>query len=290
MLDTIETPRPTEQIRRPTIEVASTVRANPDHPLYTADRAVAKTLCGGRSAIIAALDGVGAGGPDSAKAAETVQRNLLEIQQRVAGKTPTLNEGTELLRETIFKSTEEIKEMQKKNPEIDTTVSAAIICESPDGKKRFLLTANVGDSRIYCYKPRTGKVEQLTTDHSLVQWLVNAGEIKESEAFNHPDRNVITRAVGSLEKPEEIDLKVCEVKKGDIYLAVSDGVSDNLTPEGLPVAIRDEFQNCYDRAQRKPNLKKMADGIARRAGNVMTGTRAEHAKPDDICVAILRVY
>src|SRR3989344_788990 len=169
---------------RPPIEVATKVMASPDHPDYTADKGVAKELLAGRSGIIAAIDGVGSGGKASAQAAEIVQNNLNGLETKFV-KTPTINEAVIQLKNAIFGGSVQIKELQSKggNPDVDTTVSAGIVCGSPDGKRRFLLTANAGDSRIYRYRPNNAALEQLTTDNSLVQELVKAGVLSPEQAF-----------------------------------------------------------------------------------------------------------
>lgn len=271
------------------IETAAKIMASPDHPEYTADKAVAKELVGGRSGLIVAIDGVGSGGQASAQAAEIVQRNLGSLETQLAAP-PTINQAVTFLKNSIFGGSAQIKELQRagRNSDVDTAVSAGMVCESPDGKRRFLVSANVGDSRVYRYRPNSGVVDQLTVDHSLVQSLVAAGMVSPDEAFTHPQRNVVYRTVGSLKTPNDIDFRVTEIQDGDIFLAVSDGVSDNITPQGLPVAVHTEFQAAYDPIQKKPDLKKLASGLAQRARNIQTGTQAVHAKPDDICVAVLR--
>ena len=276
-------------VGRAPIETAAKIMASPDHPQYTADKAVAKELVDGRSGLIAAIDGVGSGGETSAQAAEIVQRNLGGLETQLVAP-PTIDQAVTLLKDSIFSGTAQIRELQKtgRNTSVDTTVSAGIVCESPDGKRRFLVTANVGDSRVYRYRAGSGAVDQLTVDHSLVQSLVAAGIVKPDEAFTHPQRNAVYRTVGSLKNPNDIGFRVTEIQDGDIFLAVSDGVSDNITPQGLPAAVHSEFQAAYDPTTKKPDLKKFASGLAQRARNIQTGTRAEYAKPDDICVAVLR--
>ncbi len=272
----------------PRIEAASTVMASPDHPSYTADKAVARTLAGGKSAMIAAIDGVGSGGEQSAKAAEVVQRNLSRLESSFVG-APRINQAVVELKNAIFAASQEIKQLKQSagNPDLDTTVSAGVICESPDGKRKFLVTANVGDSRVYRYKPSAGQTEQLTKDNSLVQSLVDGGLITPDEAFTDERRNFILKSVGDLHAPKEIDFTVTEIHDGDILMATSDGVSDNLTPTGFPAAARTEFQAAFDGT--KPDLKKFATGLAQRAQNVMKQGTAEWAKPDDASVAVLRI-
>ncbi|MCL5432400.1 MAG: protein phosphatase 2C domain-containing protein [Patescibacteria group bacterium] len=289
MTDFGEGYKPPEALpQKPPIETFSTILANPDHPSYSADRAVAAEMAGGKSGIIAAIDGVGSGGEQSAKAAEIVQRNLRSLETGFAS-APTINQAVMTLKNAIFAATGEIKALQRQigDDQVDTTVSTGVVCASPDGAKRFLVVANVGDSRVYRYAPSTGIVEQITRDHSIVEALVASGQITREEAFEHPQRNQIYRCVGSLKAPKDIDFTVTPISDGEIYLAVSDGVSDNLTPTGLPLAIKDEYQKGFDAGTKKVDLKKFSKGIAQRAQNVMT-TQSSHAKKDDSCVAVLK--
>ena len=79
-----------------------------------------------------------------------------------------------------------------------------------------------GDSRAY--RVRGGQIAQLTRDHSLVQDLVNAGMLDEQEAHNHPNANVITRAVGVVEELK-VETASGDVRAGDQFLLASDGLT-----------------------------------------------------------------
>ncbi len=274
---------------KPPVEVASSVLANPRHPGYSADRAVAITIAGDRSALIAAIDGVGSGGEQSAKAADIVQRNLSLSVGTSFMNPPTINQAEVKLKDAIFASSIEIRRLKQQlnNPDLDTTVSAGVLCKSPDGSKKYFVSANVGDSRAYRYRPSTGEIKQLTKDQSYVQRLVDAGLITPDEAFTHPQRNLILKGVGDLRAPKEIDINVEEFLDGDIAFAVSDGVSDNFPPKGLSDAVRTEFQAAFD--GKKPDLRKFTAGVAQRAQNIMRQGTAAWAKPDDACVAALRI-
>jgi PPM family protein phosphatase len=82
--------------------------------------------------------------------------------------------------------------------------------------------AHVGDSRAYLY--RNGRLSQLTTDHTVVQRMVQAGMLKPEEAADHPDASVLERAVGS--KPDiEVDIRNELLREGDAILLCSDGLS-----------------------------------------------------------------
>lgn len=96
-----------------------------------------------------------------------------------------------------------------------TTVVATII----DGT---LYVANVGDSRLYLIN---NEISQITKDHSLVEEMVRIGEIDRSAARNHPDKNIITRAVGAADDVR-IDFFDIHLKKGDRILMCSDGLSN----------------------------------------------------------------
>lgn len=87
----------------------------------------------------------------------------------------------------------------------------------------YAYTANVGDSRLYLFDEE-GELRQITTDHSLVEEMVLLGEITEEEARVHPDRNIITRAVGVTEDvdPDFFDYRV---SPGSLILMCSDGLT-----------------------------------------------------------------
>lgn len=89
---------------------------------------------------------------------------------------------------------------------------------------------NIGDSRVY--RLRTGSLDQLTVDHSIVQELVDAGHITREEAETHPHSNVITRAVGFHEPPRP-DYRFVPIDVGTRMLLCSDGLTKELTPYGI---------------------------------------------------------
>ena len=102
-----------------------------------------------------------------------------------------------------------------------------------------LALVNVGDSRGY--RLRDGVLQQLTRDHSAVQEMVDAGQITEVQARNHPHRNLITRALGAGAESQP-DITVLQPRIGDRYLLCSDGLSGELTEDilqSLLVSYRD---------------------------------------------------
>ena len=92
-----------------------------------------------------------------------------------------------------------------------------------------LYFANVGDSRLYLIND---KIRQLSKDHSLVEEMVRLGGIKAEEAKNHPDKNIITRAIGA-KADVEVDFYEHRLKRGDIILMCTDGLSNMVEDEEL---------------------------------------------------------
>ena len=90
---------------------------------------------------------------------------------------------------------------------------------------RFLQAVNVGDSRIYIQ--RNGSLRQISVDNSLVEDMIRSGGITREQAKNHPDKNIITRAVG-VKDYVECDIYTEELRDGDIIMLCSDGLTNML--------------------------------------------------------------
>ena len=111
-----------------------------------------------------------------------------------------------------------------------TTVTAALV----DGRGGNVTIGHVGDSRAYLR--RSGALEQLTTDHSLVAELVEGGLLTPEEAERHPQRSAITRALGT-EPTVEVDVFRVEAVPGDLFLICSDGLSSMVDDDELASVI-----------------------------------------------------
>jgi protein phosphatase len=98
-----------------------------------------------------------------------------------------------------------------------TTMTVALV------EGMSVVIGHVGDSRAYLV--RGDSMEQLTEDHSLVNELVKSGKLSEEEAHIHPQRSVITRAVGT-DPDVDIDAFTIEAQEGDVFLICSDGLTD----------------------------------------------------------------
>jgi serine/threonine protein phosphatase PrpC len=139
-------------------------------------------------------------GYDPARGAEVVAATLAESQRKI---TAYAAEGTADV---------------GRSP--GTTVVAALLVED-DGDPAWLL-ANLGDSRIY--RVTAGELEQVSTDHSVVQELIDSGRITVEQAAEHPERHVITRALGG-PRLEGADYFLLPLRSVDRLLLCSDGIS-----------------------------------------------------------------
>lgn len=110
---------------------------------------------------------------------------------------------------------------------------------------RYLEVANVGDSRLYVVGD---EISQITVDHSLVEEMVRMGGISREEARNHPDKNIITRAVGARDEVE-IDFFHVELQTGDMVLLCSDGLT-NMVDDEMIRRILKESGSLRDRVEK----------------------------------------
>ena len=125
----------------------------------------------------------------------------------------------EKLRAAIEASSEEIVKYGQQHPDargLGSTVTAALVI----GDQAFI--ANVGDSRTYLF--RDGTLSRITTDHSLVERLVEAGQIERDEVYDHPNRNLIYRSLGAGRSEVEVDVFTEQLRPGDALLLCSDGL------------------------------------------------------------------
>lgn len=124
-----------------------------------------------------------------------------------------------VIRHAIETANTEIIEQAQKDEKLrgmGTTMVVATIVG------HYAYVANVGDSRLYVIQKQ---IQQVTKDHSLVQEMVRLGEINAEEARNHPDKNIITRALGA-EKTVDVDFFDMKLEPGSTILMCSDGLSN----------------------------------------------------------------
>jgi len=140
----------------------------------------------------------------------------------------TAEEAAQALAQALREGNDALQQAMVEHPELSgmgTTGSGIIRV----GDKMAI--AHIGDSRIYRY--RVGALEQVSTDHTFVQKLVDAGRITREEAEHHPRRNVVMRVLGNVETDPEIDLRVEDALPGDRWLVCSDGLSSYVDEERI---------------------------------------------------------
>jgi len=169
-------------------------------------------------------DGMGGHNAGDYASKVTVETMVQEIENSFE-KNPVriLGKAIEAANSVIRKRAEEESRMKG----MGTTVVAATCL----GK--YLQVANVGDSRLYVINRQ---IRQITKDHSLVAEMVRLGGIAEDEARNHPDKNIITRAVGAMDEIKP-DYFTVELEEGDIVLMCSDGLTNMLEDEEIRMIL-----------------------------------------------------
>jgi serine/threonine protein phosphatase PrpC len=123
----------------------------------------------------------------------------------------------------------EVSRVESGREGMGTTLTAAYL---EDGQ---LAIAHVGDSRAYLF--RDGELTRLTQDHSLVDELVRQGKLTEEQAAEHPQRSIITRALGP-EADVEVDTFTYPVRAGDLLLLCSDGLTSMISEEAVATVLR----------------------------------------------------
>lgn len=138
------------------------------------------------------------------------------------------------LLETIEAENKKIYEMgqQEDYQGMGTTVEAVALIGN------YAIFAHVGDSRVGLV--RDGRYKLLTSDHSLVNALVKAGQLTEEEAATHPQRNIIIQSIGQ-ENPLVIDIAIQELFPGDYLLINSDGLTNMVSNEAIEELLKDDL-------------------------------------------------
>src|SRR6478672_176863 len=173
-----------------------------------------------RSPVFVVADGMG-----GAQAGEVASKAAAESFDRELPQAPP----EQVLRETIETANRAIHDRARNDPDLagmGTTITAAIV----DPEAEEVAIGHVGDSRAY--RLRGGRLERLTRDHSLVEEMRRKGQLTEEQAEEHPQRSIITRALGP--EPEvEVDLQTVPAQAGDVFLICSDGLTTMLGEEQI---------------------------------------------------------
>lgn len=173
-----------------------------------------------RPPVFVVADGMG-----GAQAGEVASKAAAESFDRELPAAPP----ERVLRETIEAANRTIHEHARSDPNLagmGTTITAAIV----DSEAEEVAIGHVGDSRAY--RLRAGKLERLTRDHSLVEEMRRKGQLTDAQAEDHPQRSIITRALGP-EPDVEVDLQTVPAQAGDVFLLCSDGLTTMLDDDSI---------------------------------------------------------
>jgi serine/threonine protein phosphatase PrpC len=187
-----------------------------------------------RPPLFAVADGMG-----GAQAGEIASRLATEaLHEQAAGS------GRERVSTLIQAANQRVYERSSADAAasgMGTTITVALV------EDELVAIGHVGDSRAYLV--RDGSLEQLTDDHSLVGELLRSGKLSPEEAETHPQRSVITRALGT-DPDVDVDTFSVETRPGDLFLICSDGLTSMVADEEILRTIEDH-RHDLDRAARE---------------------------------------
>ena len=188
--------------------------------VYASDQPV-----GNLKNLLIVADGMGGHNAGDLASRYTVQEMLAYIKESEEDRpVPLLSMAIHHANEQVLEKAESEKELEG----MGTTLVAATI------QNEYLYVANVGDSRLYLIDDG---IEQITHDHSLVEEMIRIGELQRKDAKNHPDRNVITRAIG-VRVPVRVDFFDVKLEHGDRILLCSDGRTNMVEDERILEIVR----------------------------------------------------
>jgi PPM family protein phosphatase len=151
--------------------------------------------------------------------------------------------GEERVVSVIQEANRRVYERSNEDPNasgMGTTITVALVEDAG------VTIGHVGDSRAYRY--RDGGIEQITDDHSLVNELMKSGKLSPEEAETHPQRSVITRALGT-DPDVDVDSFTLEAQEGDVFLLCSDGLTTMVDDDEIREVL-EKYRGDLDRATR----------------------------------------
>jgi PPM family protein phosphatase len=176
-----------------------------------------------RAPLFVVADGMG-----GAQAGEVASRIAVESFQEGVGDASEPELALAALARAANSRIHELSHANAEQAGMGTTLTAIYIGEEE------VAIAHVGDSRAYCL--RDGRLQRLTDDHSLVDELMRQGRLTPEEAIEHPQRSVITRALGP-EGTVEVDTRSVHARAGDVYLLCSDGLTTMIGEEQIAALL-----------------------------------------------------
>jgi len=199
--------------------------------------------------LFAIADGMG-----GARAGE-VASNLAAAAVQAGEANGNGKEGVAALIQAANRSVYERSSSDAEVAGMGTTMTVALVEDTT------VTFGHVGDSRAYVL--RDGALEQLTDDHSLVAELVRGGKLSAEEAEHHPQRSVITRALGT-DPDVDVDTFTVEAREGDVFVLCSDGLTDMVGDEEIGEVLgkgRDSLEDAAKELVHRANKAGGQDNI-----------------------------
>ena len=234
---------------------------------------------GSKGTLLLVCDGMGgmnAGEVASAVGVETI-KNLFAPQLLTNEVLANDESICMYMKRAIIKADSRIKEEASKDAAKNGMGSTAVMAWLLGNK---VYVAWCGDSRCYRYNPATG-LEQLSHDHSYVQDLVDTGQLSADLAFDHPNKNIITRSLGDPRGAAKPDAKVYNLQKGDVVMLCSDGLSDSLRDGEIEQSIARSIASmgsCRDALWNDSKQAGWHDNVTIVLAQVI-GEKVDQAKP-----------
>ena len=183
------------------------------------------------------------------KAGDYASRCAIETIVDYIGRTGDV-EPVGILEAAVARANEMVR-YKASSDEAYNGMGTTLVAATIEGNR--MRVANVGDSRLYVVGNR--KINQITRDHSYVEEMVRMGEIRRDQARSHPDKNIITRAVGA-EENIAVDFFDVTLQPGDIVLMCSDGLTNMIEDEEIRMIL-----------QGKRDLVEKAESLVNAANN-----------------------
>ena len=199
----------------------------------------------------------GMGGANGGDIASAIAVNEIENYIKLNIKEDTdENKFEEIMRSAVNKANFEIFAKASKNKSLSNMGTTIVLCIV---KKSNLHIIYAGDSRVYLIKPT--EIPQISKDHSVVQEMVDMGEITQQDAKNHPQKNIITRALGVTKNIEPDYIKI-NISENDIILSCTDGLTNSINDD-LILKICTSCEPCLaiEKLIKESNLKGGKDNI-----------------------------
>ncbi len=211
-------------------DVGQKRKMNQDY-VFTSEKAI-----GNLPNLFVVADGMGGHNAGDFASKYTVEK-LIESISNNKEKNPI-----KIIRESIEVANRELLKKADENSDLNgmgtTLVVATIVNE-------YMYVANIGDSRLYIIND---EIKQITKDHSYVEEMIRIGKLDREDARNHPDKNIITRAVGAGDEVA-VDFFELKLEEKDIILMCSDGLTNMIEDDDIKMIVKRQ-RDVADKAEK----------------------------------------